>query len=97
MLVKYSILFLDENLLRNSNKKPDDSPQQVVAAGDGPKLSEFVVSVSAVLETTGVDHAAKSRVMNVVNRLVERLHRAEEEKDTATLQLKGRSQAWDLT
>ena len=90
MLVKYFILFLDENLLRNSNKKPDDSPQQVVA-GDGPQLSEFVVSVSAVLETTGVDHAAKSRVMNVVNRLVDRLHRAEEEKDTATLQLKGRT------
>ena len=88
--VIYFILFLDENLLRNSNKKPDDSPQQVVA-GDGPQLSEFVVSVSAVLETTGVDHAAKSRVMNVVNRLVDRLHRAEEEKDSATLQLKGRS------
>ena len=87
LTVKYSILFLDENLLRNSNKKPDDSAHQV--AGDGPQLSEFVVSVSAVLETTGVDHAAKSRVMNVVNRLVDRLHRAEEEKDTATLQLKG--------
>ena len=86
---KYFIFFLDENLLRNSNKKPDDSPQQVVA-GEAPQLSEFVVSVSAVLETTGVDHASKSRVMNVVNRLVERLHRAEEEKDTATLQLKGR-------
>ena len=94
--VIYFILFLDENLLRNSNKKPDDSPQQVVA-GDGPQLSEFVVSVSAVLETTGVDHAAKSRVMNVVNRLVERLHRAEEEKDTATLQLKGRKESRSLT
>ena len=66
-------------------------------AGDGPQLSEFVVSVSAVLETTGVDHAAKSRVMNVVNRLVERLHRAEEEKDTATLQLKGRKESRPLT
>ena len=64
-----------------------------MVAGDGPQLSEFVVSVSAVLETTGVDHAAKSRVMNVVNRLVERLHRAEEEKDTATLQLKGRKES----
>jgi len=56
---------------------------------DGPKLSEFVVSVSAVLETTGVDHVAKTRVMSVVNRLVDRLTRAEEEKDTANLQLKG--------
>jgi len=55
------------------------------------QLSEFVVSVSAVLETTcpQLDHVAKSRVMHVVNRLVDKLHRAEEEKDTATLQLKG--------
>ena len=95
LLVNYSLLFLDENLLRNSPKKPEDPAQQV--AGDGPQLSEFVVSVSAVLETTGVDHAAKSRVMNVVNRLVDRLHRAEEEKDTAALQLKGRSQVSHLT
>ena len=77
-------------------KKPEDSAQQSVAV-DGPQLSEFVVSVSAVLETTGVDHAAKSRVMNVVNRLVDRLHRAEEEKDTAALQLKGRSEVSHLT
>ena len=96
MRVKYFILFLDENLLRNSTKKPEDSAQQSVAV-DGPQLSEFVVSVSAVLETTGVDHAAKSRVMNVVNRLVDRLHRAEEEKDTAALQLKGRSEVSHLT
>ena len=45
--------------------------------------------MSAVLETTGVDHAAKNTVMSVVSRLVDRLHRAEEEKDSATLQLKG--------
>ena len=88
-LVKYYFLFLDENLIRNSTKRSEEPVPQV--AGDGPQLSEFVVSVSAVLETTGVDHAAKSRVMNVVNRLVDRLHRAEEEKDSATLQLKGRS------
>jgi len=56
---------------------------------EGPAISEFVVSVSAVLETTGVDHASKARVMGVVNRLVDRLHRVEEEKDSATLQLKG--------
>jgi len=55
---------------------------------EGPAISEFVVSVSAVLETTGVDHASKARVMGVVNRLVDRLHRVEEEKDSATLQLK---------
>ena len=95
LLIKYLYLFLDENLLRNSNKKSDDSQHQTGGGGglaapvDGPQLSEFVVSVSAVLETTGVDHAAKSRVMNVVNRLVDRLHKTQEEKDTATLQLKG--------
>ena len=61
------------------------------AAAAAPQLSEFVVSVSAVLETTEVSQAAKSRVMNVVSRLVDKLHRAEEEKDTATLQLKGKT------
>lgn len=86
-----------ENLLRNSNKKSDDSQPTPAAPmsgsctnpEEGPQLSEFVVSVSAVLETTGVDHAAKSRVMNVVNRLVDRLHKTQEEKDSARLQLKG--------
>ena len=47
------------------------------------------MSVSAVLETTGVDHSAKARVMGVVSRLVDRLHRVEEEKDSANMQLKG--------
>lgn len=37
---------------------------------EGPAISEFVVSVSAVLETTGVDHASKARVMGVVNRWI---------------------------
>ena len=45
--------------------------------------------MSAVLETTGVDHSAKARVMGVVSRLVDRLHRVEEEKDSANMQLKG--------
>lgn len=58
-------------------------------AATSQQLSEFVVSVCAVLENTGVDHAAKNKVMNVVSRLVDRLHKAEEEKDSATLQLKG--------
>ena len=63
------------------------------------QLSEFVVSVSAVLETTcpQLDHVAKSRVMHVVNRLVDKLHRAEEEKDTATLQLKGGTKTADAS
>ena len=47
------------------------------------------MSVSAVLETTGVDQTARQCVMGVVTRLVDRLTRVEEEKDTATLQLKG--------
>ena len=58
---------------------------------EGPQISEFVVSVSAVLETTGVDHSIKARVMGVVSRLVDRLHRVEEEKDSANLQLKGKT------
>ena len=41
--------------------------------------------MSAVLETTGVDQTARQCVMGVVTRLT----RVEEEKDTATLQLKG--------
>ena len=45
--------------------------------------------MSAVLETTGVDQTARQCVMGVVTRLVDRLTRVEEEKDTATLQLKG--------
>jgi len=36
-----------------------------------------------------VDHSAKARVMGVVSRLVDRLHRVEEEKDSANMQLKG--------
>ena len=49
--------------------------------------------MSAVLETTsGLDHLAKSRVMSVVTRLVDKLHRAEEERDTATEQLKGETE-----
>ena len=68
----------------------EDGGDVVQAAAAAPQLSEFVVSVSAVLETTEVSQAAKSRVMNVVSRLVDKLHRAEEEKDTATLQLKGK-------
>ena len=55
----------------------------------GGQISEYVVSVSAVLETTGVDQTARQRVMGVVGRLVDRLARAEEEKDSATMQLKG--------
>ena len=31
----------------------------------------------------------RNAVMNVVSRLVDKLHRTEEERDTATLQLKG--------
>ena len=56
------------------------------------QISEFVVSVSAVLETTGVDQTARQCVMGVVGRLVDRLARVEEEKDSATLQLRGESE-----
>ena len=60
----------------------------------GGQISEYVVSVSAVLETTGVDQTARQRVMGVVGRLVDRLARVEEEKDSATLQLKGEKSNW---
>jgi len=72
--------------INNSNSQP---PPMGPSIDDGPQISEFVVSVSAVLETTGVDHSAKARVMGVVSRLVDRLHRVEEEKDSANMQLKG--------
>jgi len=71
--------------INNNNNNPNPGP----SIDDGPQISEFVVSVSAVLETTGVDHSAKARVMGVVSRLVDRLHRVEEEKDSANMQLKG--------
>ena len=50
-----------------------ESPMAAAAAGeaaDEGQMSEYVVSVSAVLETTGVDipAAAKSEVMIVLNR-----------------------------
>jgi len=74
----------------NINNPHNDNNQQPGASiDDGPQISEFVVSVSAVLETTGVDHSTKAQVMGVVSRLVDRLNRVEEEKDSANMQLKG--------
>merc|ERR1719430_259194 len=52
-------------------------------------LHASLQSVSAVLETTGVDNSTKAQVMGVVSRLVDRLNRVEEEKDSANMQLKG--------
>ena len=68
----------------------EPGPGETAHSAHAPALSEFHVSVSAVLEnTSGLDHLAKSRVMSVVSRLVDKLHRTEAERDTATLQLKG--------
>ena len=102
LFLSYNAFILDDPSARGRREETSSSVATSPAAAavaalaaatagleDGPKLSEFVVSVSAVLETTGVDHVAKTRVMSVVNRLVDRLTRAEEEKDTANLQLKG--------
>ena len=72
--------------------KSDETGEEPVQGGEGERggqISEYVVSVSAVLETTGVDQTARQRVMGVVGRLVDRLARVEEEKDSATMQLKG--------
>lgn len=78
-----------ESVSRSSAAVSAEAPGEA----PGPGLSEFHVSVSAVLETTsGLDHLAKSRVMSVVTRLVDKLHRAEEERDTATEQLKGETE-----
>ena len=107
----YFCLSLDESIARGARKAddlvvPPSHPSAAAVAAiaaatagleDGPQLSEFVVSVSAVLETTGVDHSAKNRVMNVVNRLVDRLTRAEEEKDSANMQLKGMKPTIDIS
>ena len=77
-----NIVFID-----NTAARPGGKPEESLAAGGdetgavaatSQQLSEFVVSVCAVLENTGVDHAAKNKVMNVVSRLVDRLHKAED-------------------
>jgi len=65
-----------------------DDPVEEVEGANG-QISEYVISVAGVLETMNVDQTARQRVMGVVGRLVDRLARVEEEKDSATLQLKG--------
>ena len=62
--------------------------------GANGQISEYVISVAGVLETMNVDQTARQRVMGVVGRLVDRLARVEEEKDSATLQLKGEKRNW---
>ena len=75
---------------RSSPAVITSEPGETAQSAHAPGLSEFHVSVSAVLEnTSGLDHLAKSRVMSVVSRLVDKLHRTEAERGTATLQLKG--------
>ena len=76
--------------LSGESRHPKAEERSSPASAPGaPQISEFVVSVSAVLETTGVDSTARQCVMGVVTRLVDRLQVVEEEKDSATLQLKG--------
>ena len=77
--------------INNNNYNNYNNRQHGPNIDDGPQISEFVVSVSAVLETTGVNHSTKAQVMGVVSRLVDRLNRVEEEKDSANMQLKGLS------
>ena len=62
--------------------------------GANGQISEYVISVAGVLETMNVDQTARQRVMGVVGRLVDRLARVEEEKDSAHLQLKGEKRNW---
>merc|ERR1719431_2470048 len=58
----------NNNNINNNNNNNNQQPGPSI--DDGPQISEFVVSVSAVLETTGVDPSTKAHVMGVVSRLV---------------------------
>ena len=80
---------INNNNNNQNNDNNNNNQQPGPSIDDGPQISEFVVSVSAVLETTGVDHSTKAQVMGVVSRLVDRLNRVEEEKVSANMQLKG--------
>jgi len=93
-LLQASLQSCESSQQGGQRHKSDEAGEEHVQAGEqgeraGGQISEYVVSVSAVLETTGVDQTARQRVMGVVGRLVDRLARVEEEKDSATMQLKG--------
>ena len=50
---------------------------------------EFLVGIAAVLAGEGVREAGRLEVLGVVGRLVERLHRAEQDQVEASEQLRG--------
>lgn len=55
----------------------------------GRNCDEFMVGVAAVLAGAGVEERRRLEVLEVVERLVERLHKAEQDKVAAANRLKG--------
>ena len=62
-----------------------------VGGGLVGRSEEYMVGVAAVLAGAGVQDRDRLEVLSVVERLVDRLHQAEQDKLAANNQLKGRS------
>ena len=61
-----------------------------IAPEKPPVFDEAMVGVAAVLAASGLAEKSKLEVLSVVERLVDRLKKAEMEKVSAALQLKGK-------
>ena len=64
---------------------------EAAAAGEKGFLhhEEFMVGVAAVLAGAGVEERSRLEVLSVVERLVDRLQKAEQDKMSADLHIKG--------
>ena len=74
-----------------SSKEDDSRAKRRDAFQDPgrPGCDEYMVGVAAVLAGAGVAEAGRLEVLHVVERLVGRLQKAEEEKAMASIQLRG--------
>ncbi len=73
-----------------ASPRPDAEPAARVAdAGRLTEEEEFVMGVADVLAGAGVEGPSREVVLEVVERLVSRLHIVQREKDTATDQIRG--------
>jgi hypothetical protein len=71
---------------------PRPDAEAAVRAAEAARLSEeeeFVMGVADVLAGAGVEGPSREVVLEVVERLVSRLHIVQREKDTATDQIRG--------
>jgi hypothetical protein len=71
---------------------PRPDAEQAARAADAGRLTEeeeFVMGVADVLAGAGVEGPSREVVLEVVERLVSRLHIVQREKDTATDQIRG--------